>query len=79
MSEAEDFDRDTSNLIRIKVNRVNMMQTLRIDDDFLSDMMKKRILYFSEASEIMAGRSREERVKNLIECLMTRTHSRKDW
>jgi len=41
--------------------------------------MKRRLLYFNEARDIMLGLSREERVKNLIECLMTRTHSRKDW
>jgi hypothetical protein len=80
MSEAgSDFDRDNSNLMRIKVNRVNMMQTLKIDDDFLSNLMKRRILYFEEARGIMAGRSREEKVKNLIECMMTRAHTRKDW
>lgn len=74
-----EFNRDTSNLMRIKVNRVNMMQTLRIDDDFLSNLMKRRILYFDEARDIMSGTSREERVKNLIECMMTRSHTRKDW
>ena len=79
MAENDDFDRDSINLMRIKVNRVNMMQTLKIDDDFISGLMKKRILYFKEASDIMAGRSREERVKNLIECLMTRKHTRRDW
>ena len=80
MSENNDeFSRDSSNLIRIKVNRVNMMQTLNIDDDFLSNLMKKRLLYFNEARDIMSGHSREERVKNLIECLMTRTHSTKNW
>ncbi len=75
----DDFNRDQCNLIRIKVNRVNMMQTLKIDDDFISNLMKRRLLYFNEARDIMSGLSREERVKNLIECLMTRTHSRKDW
>ena len=73
------YDMDKANLIRLKVNRANMIQSLRVDDDLLSNLMKLRIIYYKEASEILQGRTADEKSKKLLDCLMSKKHARKDW
>ena len=79
MSEKEEYDMNKAHLIRMKVNRVNLIQSLKVDDDLLSNLMKQRLIYYKEANEILQGKSREEKARNLVDCLMTKKHQRKDW
>lgn len=55
MSESNYYDMDKANLIRLKVNRANMIQSLRVDDDLLSSLMKSRLIFYKEANEILQG------------------------
>ena len=73
------YDPDKANLLRLKVNKINLVQSLKMNEDFLSNLMKLRIIYFKEATDIMEFTTREERAKALIECLLSKSHSRKDW
>ena len=36
MSEKEEYDMNKAHLIRMKVNRVNLIQSLKVDDDLWS-------------------------------------------
>ena len=73
------YDGDLVNVMRLKVNKVNLVQTLNVDDELLSDLMKLRLIYYEEAVEIMRGRYREDKAKILIDMLINRESPRKDW
>ena len=72
-------DRDKINKQRLKVNRVNLFQALNVNDEMLSELMSSTVIYYEEAVNIMAGSTREEKAKRLINCLINRNHVRKDW
>ena len=77
-NDVED-DRDKVNKMRLKTNKVNLIQALNVDEEFLSDLMRNKVIYYEEAIETMKGKSREERAKLLINCLINKTHAKKDW
>jgi hypothetical protein len=79
MTSKDDYDMNKAYLIRLKVNRVNLIQSLRIDDDLLSNLMKQRLIFYKEASDILQGESREDKARKLVDCLITKKHQRKDW
>jgi hypothetical protein len=78
-STNDTYDSNKADIIRLKVNRANMIQTLKVDDDFLSSLMKLRLTLYKDASEIFQGRTDQEKARNLIDFLMTKKHTRKDW
>lgn len=66
------YDQNKANLIRLKVNKVNLIQKLVPDDEFITKLINSKILSYEDAAEIMNGRNREEKAKNLINLLLSK-------
>jgi hypothetical protein len=77
--EINEDDRNKINIQRLKVNKVNIFQALNVDDELLSELINSKVLHYNEAIEIMSAGSREERAKSLVNCLIARQHSTKNW
>lgn len=73
------YDPDKVNKIRLKVNRVNLIQTVDVDDELLSKLRHLNIIDSDEMFALMSRSSREDKIRALIDCLSARDHVRKDW
>jgi hypothetical protein len=72
------MDRDKANIMRLRVNRINLVQ--RIDpSEVLPKLVKFKVIDKSEAESVNSGRSKEDRSRNLIDRLITKEHLQKDW
>jgi hypothetical protein len=78
-SLADDYDVDKVDRMRLKVNRVNLVQTIQTDDDFLSQLRKVNLIDSQEFLNLLSKTNREERTRLLVDSLVNRKHSRKDW
>lgn len=81
------YDQNKANLIRLKVNKVNLVQKLDPDDELITRLINTKVLTYEDAASIMSGRYREEKARNLITTLLNKHESvtnrskaiRKDW
>jgi len=69
------YDQNKANLIRLKVNKVNLIQKLEPDDELITRLINSKVLTYEEAANIMGGRGREEKSKNLINTLIGKHES----
>lgn len=72
------MDRDKANIMRIRVNRVNIVQRIE-PTEVLAKLVKFKVLEKSEAEVICKGRTKEDKARNLVDHLITKDHSHKDW
>lgn len=77
----ENYNIDEANLNRIKINRINLIQTLDVNDDLITELVKQKIIGYEKASEIMSEKKRENKAKGLVDALLhtKREELRKDW
>ena len=75
----DQYDVDNVNRVRLKVNRVNLVQTIKVDDELLSELRQFGLIDSVEHLSILKNSSQEEKIRFLIDCLATRKHTRKDW
>lgn len=69
------YDQNKANLIRLKVNKVNLVQKLEPDDELITRLINVKVLTYEEAAGIMSARSREDRARNLITTLTNKFES----
>jgi hypothetical protein len=74
-----DYDADKADRIRLKVNRVNLVQTIQADDELLSQLRQLLLIDSSEYVALLAMSSQDEKIRFLVDQLTTRKHVRKDW
>jgi hypothetical protein len=74
-----DFDPDNVDRMRLKVNRVNLVQTIDADDSLLSQLRQLNLIDSNEFITMLAKNTREEKIRYLIDQLSTKKHVRKDW
>jgi hypothetical protein len=74
-----EYDADHVDRMRLKVNRVNLVQTIQADDEFLSKLRQLRLIDSNEYITLLAKTSQDEKIRYLIDQLSTRRHVRKDW
>ncbi|RNA40790.1 amyloid -binding 2-like isoform X1 [Brachionus plicatilis] len=77
----ENYNIDEANLNRLKTNRINIIQTLEVNDDLVSELVKQKIIDYQRASEIMCEKGRQNKAKGLLDSLLhtKREELRKDW
>ncbi|CAF0994687.1 unnamed protein product [Brachionus calyciflorus] len=77
----ENYNVDQVNLNRLKVNRINLIQGLNVNDDLITQLIKQKIIDYEKATEIMNSKTREDKAKNLVDCLIQSKPNelRKDW
>lgn len=69
------YDQNKANIMRLKVNKVNLIQKLDPDDDLITRLISVKVLTYEEAASIMSGRGREEKSRNLITTLIGKYES----
>lgn len=75
MGGGHHYDQNKSNLIRFKVNKVNLIQKLDPDDGLITRLISVKVLTYEEAAGIMNARDREDRARNLIATLLNKFDS----
>ncbi|XP_074643195.1 uncharacterized protein LOC141900284 isoform X2 [Tubulanus polymorphus] len=65
---------NTQNVMRVKVNRVSILQVLRVED-VLDYLKSRQVLKEKEVELILSGETRQEKVRWLIDLLACRSHS----
>lgn len=69
------YDQNKANVLRLKVNKVNLIQKLEPDDEMITKLINSKALTYEEAASIMSCRSREEKAKALVSTLITKNDS----
>jgi hypothetical protein len=72
------MDREKANIMRIRVNRLNLVQRIE-PSEILPKLVKFKVVDKIEAEAASSGRTREDRARNLIDLLITKEHFQKDW
>lgn len=77
----ENYNIDEANLNRLKINRINIVQTLEVNDDLITELVKQKIIDYEKAAQIMSEKGRENKAKGLVDSLLhiKRDELRKDW
>lgn len=69
------YDQNKANIMRLKVNKVNLLQKLDPDDDLITRLISVKVITYEEAASIMSARGREEKARNLIMTLIGKYES----
>ena len=72
------MDREKANIMRLRVNRLNLVQKIE-PSEVLPKLVKYKVVERIEAESASSGRTREDRARNLIDLLITKEHFQKDW
>ena len=73
-----EMDREKANIMRLRVNRLNLVQRIE-PSEILPKLVKLKVIDKNEAQAISSGRTREDRSRNLIDHLISKEHFQKDW
>jgi hypothetical protein len=78
MSANRQLSYDKANIMRLRINRVNIIQTIETPQ-ILAKLLSLKVININELDQINTGSTRQDKARNLIDCLITKKHTQADW
>jgi hypothetical protein len=69
---------DKANIMRLRINRVNIIQTIETPQ-ILAKLLNLKVIDIDEVNHINTGSTRQDKARNLVDCLITKKHTQTDW